>query len=74
MEKKLSCELFRLQTQYPEADIEVGSEDEHRLGLQPVLRRVWTAVGEQPVAGVKIQYNPSFMTMGQNIKLASNRK
>lgn len=47
MEKKLNCELSRLQAQYPEADIEVWSEDEHRLGLQPVLRRVWTAVGEQ---------------------------
>ncbi len=56
MEKKLNCELSRLQAQYPEADIEVWSEDEHRLGLQPVLRRVWTAVGEQPIAGVKIQY------------------
>ena len=56
MEKKLSYELSRLQAQYPEADIEVWSEDEHRLGLQPVLRRVWTAVGEQPIAGVKIQY------------------
>ena len=56
MEKKLSCELFRLQAQYPEADIEVWSEDEHRLGLQSVLRRVWTPVGEQPIAGVKTQY------------------
>lgn len=52
MEKKLSYELSWLQAQYPEADIEVWCEDEHRIGLQPVLRRVWTAVGEQPIAGV----------------------
>ncbi|WP_156113989.1 transposase [Myxosarcina sp. GI1] len=31
-------------------------EDEHRLGLQPILRRVWTPKGEQPLAKVKIQY------------------
>ena len=30
--------------------------DEHRLGLQPILRRVWTPIGEQPIAGVKPQY------------------
>jgi Winged helix-turn helix len=34
----------------------VWSEDEHRLGLQPVLRRVWTPIGEQPIATVKTQY------------------
>jgi len=56
VEKKLSLELSRLQAQYPEADIEVWCEDEHRLGLQPVLRRVWTPVGEQPIAEVKTQY------------------
>ncbi|PMB44434.1 hypothetical protein CEN39_28255, partial [Fischerella thermalis CCMEE 5201] len=56
MEKKLHLKLQWLQAQYPEADIEVWSEDEHRLGLQPILRRVWTPIGEQPIAGVKTQY------------------
>ena len=56
MEKKLSLELSRLQAKYPQADIELWSEDEHRLGLQPVLRRVWTPVGEQPIAKVKTKY------------------
>lgn len=56
MEKKLNLELSCLQAQYPEADIELWSEDEHRLGLQPILRRVWTPKGEQPIAGVKMQY------------------
>jgi transposase len=32
-----------------------SGEDEHRLGLQPILRRVWTPIGEQPIAGVKTQ-------------------
>lgn len=56
MEKKLCWKLEFLQAKYPEAEIEVWSEDEHRLGLQPILRRVWTPIGEQPIADVKIQY------------------
>jgi hypothetical protein len=56
VEKKLGLELSRLQVQYPEAEIELWSEDEHRLGLQPILRRIWTPVGEQPIAEVKAQY------------------
>lgn len=34
MEKKLHLKLQFLQAKYPEAEIEVWSEDEHRLGLQ----------------------------------------
>ncbi len=45
-----------LQAKYPKAEIEVWSEDEHRLGLQPILRRVWVPIGEQPVACVQQQY------------------
>lgn len=56
MEKKLQQELGKLQSNYPEADIEVWCEDEQRLGLQPKIRRVWTAIGEQPIASVKTQY------------------
>ena len=54
--KKLSQQLTQLQSQYPVADIEVWCEDQQRLGLQPKIRRVGTQVGQQPVAGVKIQY------------------
>ena len=57
MEKKLSLKLKYLQALYPNADIEVWAEDEQRIGLQPILRRVWTPIGEQPIANVKIQYN-----------------
>ena len=31
-------------------------QDEQRLGLKPNIRRVWTPVGEQPIASVKTQY------------------
>jgi hypothetical protein len=34
----------------------VWAEDEHRLGLKPVLRRVWAPKGERPRAVVKERY------------------
>jgi len=34
----------------PDRPVEVWAEDEHRLGLKPVRRRVWAPVGAPPVA------------------------
>lgn len=34
----------------PDAVIEVFATDEHRIGLKPVLRRVWAPCGQRPVA------------------------
>ena len=50
--KKLSDEVQRIQQQHPDADVEIWCEDEHRIGLQPVTRRVWVEEGETPVAQV----------------------
>jgi transposase len=36
--------------------VEVWSEDEARFGLKPVLRRVWSPVGERPLAIVDERY------------------
>ena len=41
--------MLFLKAKYPQAEIELWCEDEHRLALQPILRRVWTPVGEQPI-------------------------
>lgn len=35
---------------HPEATITIWAEDEHRLGLLPVLRRVWAPRGQRPTA------------------------
>lgn len=51
--KKLAQEVELLQQQYPDAAVEVWCEDEHRIGLQPVTRRVWAEVGQTPIATVK---------------------
>jgi transposase len=36
--------------------IEVWAEDEHRLGLLPVVRRVWAPRGQRPTAWVRRRY------------------
>jgi hypothetical protein len=41
---------------HPEATIALWAEDEHRLGLLPVLRRVWAPRGQRPLAAVRRQY------------------
>jgi transposase len=56
VEKKLNWRLKLIQARYPNADIEVWSMDEHRLGLHPILRRVWIPEGEQPSASVEPKY------------------
>ena len=35
---------------HPGAAIEVFATDEHRIGLKPILRRVWAPRGERPIA------------------------
>lgn len=36
--------------------MELWSEDEHRLGLKPILRRVWARRGVRPLARVRPRY------------------
>ena len=56
MEKKLRSRAKRIQQQYPSAAVEVWAMDEHRLGLKPIIRRVWVGYGEQPIANVNWRY------------------
>jgi len=49
--------LKRLKKVHPEAEsVEIWAEDEARLGLKPVTRRVWAPVGERPTARFKRGY------------------
>jgi hypothetical protein len=36
--------------QHPDKPVEVWATDEHRIGLKPILRRVWAPKGERPIA------------------------
>lgn len=42
---------------HPDAQIEVWSMDEHRVGLQPILRRQWCRKGQRPLVSVQPRYH-----------------
>lgn len=56
MEKKMAQSVEQIRSLYPDAIVEVWAEDEHRLGLHPVNRMVWTPVGFQPIAQVNWKF------------------
>lgn len=41
---------------HPEAVVELWGMDEHRVGLIPILRRVWAPRGRRPRAVVRLRY------------------
>lgn len=41
---------------HPAAAVQVWAEDEHRLGLLPILRRVWAPKGQRPITPVRRTY------------------
>jgi len=45
-----------MEAAYPQASVELWTMDEHRLGLRPVLRRVWAKRGHRPVVRVYHRY------------------
>lgn len=50
-----------LEAKYPDAEVEVWATDEHRVGLKPILRKVWSPIGEQPVAESNHQYEWTYV-------------
>jgi transposase len=42
--------VARAKAAHPDQPVEVWAEDEHRLGLKPIRRRVWAPIGERPIA------------------------
>jgi hypothetical protein len=44
--------VARLKEAYPTAKIELWCEDEHRLGLKPIIRKAWSPIGERPIVKV----------------------
>ena len=39
--------VARLKEAYPTAKVELWCEDEHRLGLKPIIRKVWSPIGDR---------------------------
>lgn len=46
---------------HPEAEVELWAEDEARLGLKPVIRRVWASAGQRPIARLKRGYEWTYL-------------
>lgn len=55
MEKKLVQTVEEVRRQHPDAEVEVWAEDEHRVGLHRVNRRVWTPADEPPYRSGQLQ-------------------
>lgn len=45
-----------MRAAHPQAAIALWAQDEHRLGLLPVVRRVWAPKGQRPTARVERHY------------------
>jgi hypothetical protein len=42
---------------FPKARVELWATDEHRIGLKPLLKRIWTLPGQRPLAPVEPRYD-----------------
>lgn len=54
--QNLPLKVLELKEKYPEAEIAVWFFDEHRVGLKPILRKVWALIGSRPIAVVQHRY------------------
>jgi transposase len=57
VEKNLRRRLTRLRRANPGRRVEVWAEDEARLGLKPVTRRVWSLKGRRPRSGGRTRFD-----------------
>ncbi len=60
-QKKLPKKLEKLEESHPEAKVELWAQDEHRLGLKPILRKVWSPKGERPLVKVHQRYEWTYL-------------
>jgi hypothetical protein len=54
--------LAGLRREYPDRDVERWCEDEARLGLKPVARRVWALKGTRPTSNGRHQFESVFVS------------
>jgi transposase len=48
--------LREVATAFPHSIVEVWATDEHRIGLKPILQKVWCVDGQRPLAPVQHRY------------------
>jgi hypothetical protein len=49
--------LREVATAFPHATVELWAVDEHRIGLKPILHKVWCVDGQRPLAPVQHRYD-----------------
>jgi len=53
--------LEKLEEAHPDAEVQLWAEDEARVGLKPVIRRVWAPVGQRPIARFNRGYEWTYL-------------
>src|SRR3954470_15890006 len=48
--EKLAAVAAEEAAKHPHKPVEVWATDEHRIGLKPIIRRVWAPKGQRPIA------------------------
>src|SRR5260221_10659264 len=59
--RRLRPLLRAVATAFPRASIEVWAVDEHRIGLKPILKRVWALPGQRPITPVEHRYDRRYL-------------
>jgi transposase len=57
----LGLKLEKLEQAHPEAEVQLWAEDEARVGLKPLMRRVWAPVGQRPIARFNRGYKWTYL-------------
>lgn len=52
----MPLKVQKIKQENPKAKIEVWFFDEHRVGLKPIIRKIWAKKGERPIAVVEQKY------------------
>jgi transposase len=52
----LPKQVRQVQQEHPQAQVELWCMDEHRIGLKPVIRRVWASRGQRSIIQVQHRY------------------
>jgi hypothetical protein len=53
--------VLRLKETYQTAKVELWCEDEHRLGLKPIIRKVWSPIAQRPLVKVHQRYEWTYL-------------
>lgn len=53
--------VLRFKESHPTAKVELWCEDEHRLGLKPIVRKVWSPIGQRPHVEVHQRYEWTYL-------------